>query len=108
MTEFFKNIRSQTLEKMVGIDIYEVDVTISIRLGYHRVDEAEKIASTIQTGDRRSYRLHSRRRLVAHDSYDVTGYMCRANHPEKIRHGVQDMDATRRCTRPCIRTSLTW
>ena len=53
--EFFKNISSQTLEKMVGIDIYEVDVTISIRLGYHRVAEAEKIASTIQTGDRRSY-----------------------------------------------------
>ena len=46
--EFFKNISPQTLEKMVGIDIYEVDVTISIRLGYHRVAEAEKIASTIR------------------------------------------------------------
>ena len=33
---------------MVGIDIYEVDVTISIQLGYHWVDEAEKIASALK------------------------------------------------------------
>ena len=46
--EFFKNIKPQTLEKMVGIDIYEVDVTISIQLGYHWVDEAEKIASALK------------------------------------------------------------
>ena len=34
---------------MVGIDIYEVDVTLSIQLGYHWVDEAEKIASALKT-----------------------------------------------------------
>lgn len=48
-TEFFKDIKSQTLEKMVGIDIYEADVTISIELGYHCANDAETITRTIQS-----------------------------------------------------------
>ena len=60
---------------MVGIDIYEVEVTIAIQLGYHWVDEAEKIASALKLAIGEATDSKRRRGLVANNPYDVTGYM---------------------------------